>query len=488
MAPIVPLVAAAIGLIIAIASGKKKEEAPAQLPAHDDSAAPPGTATHDTGAVPDAFQKQAETALATGDTKGAEALAQQAQDKGLLSVARNIREEIAKADDTTPKHTPSGADKPVATPAKKRETLRLGSKGDDVIEWQHVIGQKADGAFGPATDAATRVWQKAHGLTADGIVGPNTWAVAYGKTPALGKAPAKPALVSPAVKAIVASPTWVDWYNGASGPDQNAFDRIAQLIDAGNPASRAEEGYRYNTGLYAALVNYRSTGGRKALKPAMASTPFRGSRGGPASAYGVPGTPGAPRNLAKGMKGDDVKAWQAVVGVKQDGDFGPATDTATRLFQKTHGLKVDGIVGPATRAAIGTPVVAMVAQGAPATAAPAPAATPATGQSDARTAAQELTGYLVGLGGLAGRGKESKPKVATLLSRIGTPDPRGYYGRMTARRIMELGLVPVAPYYWNATTATKDKAEFLKLVDDYAAADKPRAAQWAKLRADSVRS
>jgi putative chitinase len=69
---------------------------------------------------------------------------------------------------------------------------------------------------------------------------------------------------------------------------------------------------------------------------------------------------GAPRALAKGMVGDDVKRVQealldagTVSVLSVDGAFGPATDRAVRLFQSAKGLVSDGWVGPATRAALG---------------------------------------------------------------------------------------------------------------------------------------
>ena len=58
--------------------------------------------------------------------------------------------------------------------------------------------------------------------------------------------------------------------------------------------------------------------------------------------------------IKKGSKGSAVKTWQTIVGTNADGDFGPATDAATRKFQKTHkdgsgrALDVDGIVGACT--------------------------------------------------------------------------------------------------------------------------------------------
>lgn len=55
-------------------------------------------------------------------------------------------------------------------------TLRVGSKGADVITVQTIVGVTADSKFGPMTAAAVKAWQANHGLVADGIVGPATWA------------------------------------------------------------------------------------------------------------------------------------------------------------------------------------------------------------------------------------------------------------------------------------------------------------------------
>lgn len=61
------------------------------------------------------------------------------------------------------------------------QTLRKGSKGDDVICLQHLLnveGYKVtiDGDFGAKTETAVKMYQKAHGLEDDGIVGNKTWA------------------------------------------------------------------------------------------------------------------------------------------------------------------------------------------------------------------------------------------------------------------------------------------------------------------------
>lgn len=60
------------------------------------------------------------------------------------------------------------------------QTLKKGSKGDDVIALQHLLnveGYKVtiDGDFGAKTETAVKMYQKAHGLEDDGIVGNKTW-------------------------------------------------------------------------------------------------------------------------------------------------------------------------------------------------------------------------------------------------------------------------------------------------------------------------
>lgn len=60
------------------------------------------------------------------------------------------------------------------------QTLKKGSKGDDVIALQHLLNVEGykltiDGDFGAKTETAVKMYQKAHGLEDDGIVGNKTW-------------------------------------------------------------------------------------------------------------------------------------------------------------------------------------------------------------------------------------------------------------------------------------------------------------------------
>lgn len=63
--------------------------------------------------------------------------------------------------------------------------------------------------------------------------------------------------------------------------------------------------------------------------------------------------PAAPRAMRKGDRGADVAALQSALGIRADGDFGPATEAAVRLFQANRGLSVDGIAGALTIYALG---------------------------------------------------------------------------------------------------------------------------------------
>lgn len=90
-----------------------------------------------------------------------------------------------------------------------RPTIRRGSVGEAVKEWQRIIGVEADGKFGPDTDRATRAWQREHGLEVDGAVGGATWAAALGgsNAPNVPFSVAAVTPVAPAGKPASTAPT-----------------------------------------------------------------------------------------------------------------------------------------------------------------------------------------------------------------------------------------------------------------------------------------
>lgn len=57
------------------------------------------------------------------------------------------------------------------------QTLRKGSRGEDVKALQRKLNLMADGIFGPLTEEGVMNFQKANGLAVDGIAGPKTFEV-----------------------------------------------------------------------------------------------------------------------------------------------------------------------------------------------------------------------------------------------------------------------------------------------------------------------
>jgi hypothetical protein len=89
--------------------------------------------------------------------------------KALLRAVTRIAQAIGEP-------MPSGSEPPPPT-------LRLGSHGEAVRDWQRALNAwreddadlATDGAFGRITEARTKMFQAAMGLHADGVVGPLSW-------------------------------------------------------------------------------------------------------------------------------------------------------------------------------------------------------------------------------------------------------------------------------------------------------------------------
>lgn len=121
----------------------------------------------------------------------------------VVDVSNMTAEQAQKAVWTAP---PGAAPQPVSlTVARTTISQTKGSKGENVKEWQRIVGGvPVDGIFGATTTTATKAWQTAHNLKADGIVGPLTWGAAYGDLPKLN--PEVPSVSTPASKAAATGP------------------------------------------------------------------------------------------------------------------------------------------------------------------------------------------------------------------------------------------------------------------------------------------
>lgn len=84
---------------------------------------------------------------------------------------------------TAAQHTGATAAPPPTT-TEHQITLDAGSKGNQVRKLQEALGIKADGNFGPETQAAVFKYQATHGLGVDGIVGAKTSAALAAGVPA----------------------------------------------------------------------------------------------------------------------------------------------------------------------------------------------------------------------------------------------------------------------------------------------------------------
>jgi len=118
---------------------------------------------------------------------------------------------------------------------------------------------------------------------------------------------------------------------------------------------------------------------------------------------------------------------------------------------------------------------------------PAPAQGPVP-EDPNRAGARALTDYLVSIGGLAGREREDRSRVSAFQAQENL-NVDGKYGSGTSILILEkYGIIPVAPYYWSRTRSAEQKRIYIARVNELAAADPQRAAEYAKLIADTQRS
>ena len=190
-------------------------------------------------------------------------------------------------------------------------TLGLYDKGKPVEEWQkHALnysGEKADGYFGPDTEADTKTFQRQNGLDADGLVGEKTWA-AY-KAGARLNSKSKPAEKKP--KKF--SPSRVYGFPYESGGYIGPKD--------GPDRSHSGIGGRKTNGVYDRTHNKRFV------------------------------------NVLIERGWDARKGGDYLTKYGNDGKYGDELEALIRAFQRDQGLPVDGLAGRDTwTAAFNNPV------------------------------------------------------------------------------------------------------------------------------------
>ncbi|WP_068423915.1 peptidoglycan-binding domain-containing protein [Janibacter terrae] len=125
---------------------------------------------------------------------------------------------------------------------------------------------------------------------------------------------------------------------GSSGPDVKLAQEVIGVTADGafGPATQtALKTWQRTNGVKVTGVLDDATWNRMVL---LGKIPARGSdQGGDLATH-------MKTSIRLGSTGEAVKALQRVLGLKVDGTFGPATNTAVRNFQKDRQLRVDGFV------------------------------------------------------------------------------------------------------------------------------------------------
>lgn len=291
--------------------------------------------------------------------------------------------------------------------------LRPGDSGSEVRRMQQALidqgylSGRADGKFGPKTEAAVREFQRRNGLTVDGIAGSGTLSRLYGgsasaaaKPTAQGQTESKggwfggsyvkiqPGQTGRRVQLLQAALRKLGFYggllDGKYGPGTrdavSDFQRAMGLSrdgKAGKQTLLAIE-KRLGTDNTAEAASRVLSGSQSAPQPAVLPTAAPAATAQPANTVSV--MPGKPdRTLRGGDKGSDVRSLQtrlAQLGYfrgTSDGAYGSQTQAAVSAFQRRCGLSADGVAGPKTLNRLYAPDAPAAAAETPVvTAAPAP--------------------------------------------------------------------------------------------------------------------
>lgn len=251
---------------------------------------------------------------------------------------------------TSPPPILSAAPKPTAS------VYKLGSRGDEVKKIQQKLKElkyykgSVDGVFGKETETALKNFQGRNSLRADGAAGRATLSKLY-------SAQAKKAATAtprPTATPIVKNNVYLK--RGDTGRDVTNMQK--RLIQLGYLAGSATG--KFDEATEAAVYAFQERNvayadgiaGPMTLKALYSSNAKRAKN--PAS--------GSTGSLRIGLKNSEaVRRMQTrlkTLGYYKgsiDGSFGPSTEEAVKLFQRTNGINVDGVAGPATLTVLNSP-------------------------------------------------------------------------------------------------------------------------------------
>lgn len=248
--------------------------------------------------------------------------------------------------------------------------LREGSTGTSVEQvqfWLNTLSQfntaipsvSVDGRFGPATTAAVRAFQRSEGLTADGVVGEATWNALYrAYQSAEGDISGGAANGYPGTALRRgdrgASVKQLQFYLRFAASNYSAIPSVAVDGVFGAATETSVRRFQSYFGLTADGVVGRATWNKlnEVYTDIANNLLAPGQR---------PGT--FPGTLREGSSGRAVRELQyylyvlsfyfpSIPRIAIDGQYGPATTSAVRAYQRLFNLTADGVVGPATWASI----------------------------------------------------------------------------------------------------------------------------------------
>lgn len=386
----------------------------------------------------------------------------------------------------------------VKDPSPGARTLRAGMSGADVATWQRQLAAfgyavPGNGKFDAATVTATKRFQsdsietyRDPRIKADGIVGPDTRKLVVGRANAKGMRLVAPVQTAPG-QAPIADPV-----------------KQAQAAEAQRTAANA---LKFGKPAVAPVpVVIAPSPATTAAKPAALAD----AGGSPLDRVADP-TPNA-RVLKRGVPdGPDVKGWQAQLkafgyqlgtfgpnrdGV--DGNFGGATETATKKFQadglalyKDKRIAIDGIVGPTTRKLVvlrkagvqpvvagdelgrdsaDLPNIALADTPLPGIIPPAVDTTPIDPE---RLLAGRVAAMLIE----APAGKEDRTLIGRFQAQEGIK-PTGLYGPGTAIALVRYGIAPPWPRAWTKKNRIATRTRYREVLLAQAEKDPARADEW----------